>query len=276
MNSLNDGHRKPWLGRSIYLAGAVATCGALALAMLTFDQQANAADSASTAVGSTLKTASLAKAAPKSSDAQHESVLRKQAYTVDGFRNAHFGMDEKEVRRAIVKDLGVSDKDIKIQRNAQQRTRALVVHVASLAPGPGNAVVSYILGYRSHKLIQVNVIWGLDNNAKKDRADLKDIYSAANTLTYYFGNYSWRDGGVVRNALIDPTTLMLFRGEDLHKGAAEIILGNVPIRVERNAKDAKSASNVKPSKPAGPAYLRVSYVANRVKPDIYSLPKGTF
>lgn len=195
-------------------------------------------------------------------------------YLVKGFRSALFGMDDATLRPIIAKDLGVSKNAIRIENNDVQRTRALVVEMPTLDPGPGSALVSYVLGYKSRKLIQVNIVWGLDDKIQQNDAALQDIYNAANILSYHLADYTWRDGGVVKNALVDPTTLMMFHGEDAAQGAAEIILGNVSITLNEEGSPSSEASE--PSKPVGRAYLRVSYMVNRIKPDIYTLTKGQF
>ena len=214
------------------------------------------------------------KSATASKDTQRQAPAAA-TYTVTGFRSARFGMNETAVRQAIAKDLGATGAAIKVEENPQQRTKALVVTVPSLQPGPGSAIVSYIFGHKSQNLIQVNVVWGLEPKAEQsaaiNQAAAQEIYSAANTLSYYFADYTWRDGGIVRNALIDPTTLMLFHGEDTSQGAAEIVLGNVAIDVQAEGDKVK-----KTSKPTGNPYLRVSYVSNRTKPDVFALPKGDF
>lgn len=254
--------KKHWLKRAM-----LATAIPAALTALIALGNATWTDSAIAAPPESKKTASLEQ--PKSAPEARMKAPDSAVYSVKGFRSARFGMDEAQLRQAIERDLGVAGSAIRVEENALQRTRALIVDLPKLDPGPGNAVVSYVLGHKSKKLIQVNVVWGLGKDAGE--SDLQEIYSAANTLSYYFADYTWRDGGVVRNALIDPTTLMLFHGEDTGDGAAEIILGNVPITVNQ-----EEGGEAEPSKPTGPAYLRVSYIADRTEPDIYMLAKGEF
>ena len=201
------------------------------------------------------------------------AVEAARAHSVKGFRSARFGMDETALHAIIAKDLGVKKDQIRVEDNTVQRTRALVVETASLDPGPGRAIVSYVLGYKSRELIQVNVVWGLDEALQKKDTALQDIYAAASILSDYFAGNAWRDGGVIRNAVIDPTTLVMFRGEDGGAGAAEIILGNVPIVLNEEGSPLNSADA--PTL-AGPSYLRLSYIADRTNPDIYALAKGQF
>src|SRR5262245_6157832 len=93
----------------------------------------------------------------------------KPTYDLKGFRTARFGMTEAEVRSAIQKDFAVKPDQIRTAPNALERTTALVVPLQALDPGPGPATAAYILGYKSKRLIQVNVVW-----AREARADAKD------------------------------------------------------------------------------------------------------
>ena len=206
------------------------------------------------------------------SDNAARAVEASRAYDVKGFRGARFGMNEAALHAIIAKDLGVKKDEIRVEDNTVQRTRALVVETATLDPGPGRAIVSYVLGYKSRELIQVNIVWGLDDKLQKQENALQDIYAAGSILTDYFAGNAWREGGVIRNAVIDPTTLVMFRGEDADSGAAEIILGNVPIVLNQEG----SSSPADAPALAGPSYLRLSYIADRTNPDIYALAKGDF
>ena len=78
---------------------------------------------------------------------------------VEGFRSAKFGADEKTVRAAIKADFGLEGKAVSAEENPVEKTTALVATVDALEPG-GKAQIAYILGYKSKKLIQVNVVWG--------------------------------------------------------------------------------------------------------------------
>ena len=78
---------------------------------------------------------------------------------VEGFRSAKFGTDERAVRAAIKADFGLDAKAVSAEENPIEKTTALVATVETLEPG-GKAQIAYILGYKSKKLIQVNVVWG--------------------------------------------------------------------------------------------------------------------
>lgn len=257
-----------WTAPAVLVAAAAAAFGVLNGKAPAAETGDNARLAAAPQQRAELETALLT--APSENAAR--AVEAARAHSVEGFRSARFGMNEAALHAIIAKDLGVKKDEIRVEDNTMQRTRALVVETAALDPGPGRAVVSYVLGYKSRELIQINVVWGLDEKLQKKDTALQDIYAAASILSDYFAGNSWREGGVVRNAVIDPTTLVMFRGEDADSGATEIILGNVPIVVN----EAGSSSDATAPALAGPSYLRLSYIADRTNPDIYALAKGQF
>ena len=191
----------------------------------------------------------------------------KPAYDVAGFRGAHFGMDEAQVRAAIQADFSVKPDAIKVVPNAMERTTALVVALPALEPGPGPATAVYILGYKSKKLIQVNLVW--TQNAAADKSDSGPYLVAGVQLANYFNGFGWRDGKVTMGAPSGSNTLVLFAAEDGKTGAVQVVVNGVAF--ER--KDGKVETA--PQAP-GSVSLRVAYIANRAEPDIFKLQPGRF
>ena len=72
--------------------------------------------------------------------------------TIEGFRGAHFGMTEDQVREAIKKDFPTAAAKLKVTIHPTEKTAVLSLLVPDLLPHSGNARVSYILGYKSKKL----------------------------------------------------------------------------------------------------------------------------
>src|SRR5579864_1917738 len=70
-----------------------------------------------------------------------------QPLHVEGFRSAHWGMAEAQVRAAIAKDFKVTPDKIKSEENLAERTQVLSVLVPDLLEGAGPARASYIFGY---------------------------------------------------------------------------------------------------------------------------------
>jgi hypothetical protein len=189
-------------------------------------------------------------------------------YEVSGFRDAHFGMSEQEVRAVASKTLGVKPTDIASGVNAVEGTTVLTVHVASLDPGPGPAVIAYILGYTSKKLIQVNVIWADD--AANNKSDPNAMIAAGTRLQRYFAGFTWSKDTTRAGIPVGPNTVVLFSGEDEKKGAVHLILDGVKYQMEREGKATTSPE------PKGPPKLLINYIADRDSPDVAKIDKGKF
>ena len=93
-----------------------------------------------------------------SSSIGHDSAQTAEPAIIDGYRSAHFGMNEAEVKKAIKADFSVDDPAKAL--NETERTAALLVRGKTLVPDSPPATVSYIFGATTAKLIQVNVVWG--------------------------------------------------------------------------------------------------------------------
>ena len=191
----------------------------------------------------------------------------RQAYEVTGFRNAHFGMTEQELRAAVVKDFALKPADITSSVNAVEGTTVLTAKVAALEPGPGPAAVAFILGHASKKLIQINVIWGEQNAAGSDP---NAMIAAGERLARYFAGYAWNKDTTRAGVPVGPNTVVLFSGEDSKTGAVRLILDGVKYQMQKDGKDATSPD------PKGPPRILINYIANRDNPDVATIPKGQF
>src|SRR5207245_5841546 len=74
--------------------------------------------------------------------------------TIDGFRQARFGMSEEQVRQAVRKDFPAAAATLASAVHPSEKTTILSLSVTDLLPHTGKARLSYIFGYRSKKLIQ--------------------------------------------------------------------------------------------------------------------------
>src|SRR5207244_4722112 len=105
---------------------------------------------------------------PGAHQAEPDTTERVQ---VEGFRSARWGMTEVQVKAAIQKDFNIPVDKEQVEENPSERTSVLSVTGNEILEGAGKARISYILGYTTKKLIQVNVIWGttIDPQAKPER-----------------------------------------------------------------------------------------------------------
>jgi hypothetical protein len=197
----------------------------------------------------------------------HAAANERQAYEVTGFRDAHFGMNEQELREAVTKDFSLKPADITSSVNPVEGTTVLTAKVASLEPGPGPAAIAYILGHNSKKLIQINVVWGEQKSAGNDT---NTVVTAGERLARYFAGYAWSKESTGAGVPVGPNTVALFSGEDDKTGAVRLILDGVKYQVQKDGKDATSPD------PKGPPRILINYIANRDNPDVASIPKGRF
>jgi hypothetical protein len=188
-------------------------------------------------------------------------------YEVTGFRDAHFGMTEQEVRAVVTKDFGLKPIDISSSVNPVEGTTVLTAKVASLDPAPGPAVVAYILGYTTKRLIQINVAWG---DQAADKADPNAMIGAGTRLERYFAGFSWSKDTTRAGVPVGPNTIVLFSGEDNKTGAIRLILDGVKYQMEQNGKETNSPD------PKGPPKLLINYIADRDNPDVAKIEKGKF
>ena len=176
-----------------------------------------------------------------------------------GYRNARFGMNESQVRGAIKKDL--ASAEIRLEQNELEHTTVLVVAGQQLLEESPLATVSYILGAKSAKLFQVNIVWG-DNGG----ADVKKIFATAHALSAYFvEQWTYAKDSVVMNQGLPDGSLLVFRGTDT--SGRMVALHFLPIL---EPADPKAPPQVKK------ATLKLSYIENPAKPDIFRIEKGKF
>ena len=182
---------------------------------------------------------------------------------VEGFRSARWGMDAAQVKAAIHKDFGVPAEKVKTEENAAERTTVLTIAVNDLLEGAGPARISYILGYKTKKLIQATVLWGtpVDPQAQPEK-----VVAAANQLRQLFLDSGYQPETVVANARMADGTILVFQGQDTDKHTTVLRLANTPAPTKGSKAEAAGASVV----------LSLSYILDSRSPDIFRLKKGQF
>ena len=183
----------------------------------------------------------------------------RSLHEIKGFRSAHFGMSEEEVRAAVARDFKDYAALIQQADNPVDRVRLLVLPLPALEPGPGAAGVTYIFGATSHKLIQVNVLW--TTSPKPGDAERSRLATAGIQLSDYFRALGWRPDAATMGVPLGPNGLVLFSGVDPHKAMVEVTLFGSVIRNKDSAA------------PEGPAKLRVAYISTIGAADVAPAPK---
>lgn len=185
---------------------------------------------------------------------------------VAGFRSAQWGMTEAQVKTAIHKDFNLAADKIKKQENAVERTAVLTISVPDLLEGAGTARVSYIFGYTSKTLIQVNLLWG---GAADPQTTAQKVVTAANELRQLFIDSGYKADTIVTNAKMPDGSILVFQGQDADKHMTVLRLASAAAAPP--AAHGKSAE-----KPAMTTALALSYILDASSPDVYRLKKGQF
>ena len=183
----------------------------------------------------------------------------KATVHVDGFRGAIWGMTEAEVKSAITSEFKIPAGKLKSEVNPNEKTTVLTITVPDLIDGAGTARISYILGYITKRLIEVNILWGtpVDPRAKPEM-----IVAAANQLRDLFLNSGYDPGTIAANARASDGSIVVFTGQDSDKHTTVLRL-------------LRSAGNEKEKQPPATA-LFLSYVMDSLHPDVFKLKTGQF
>jgi hypothetical protein len=140
-----------------------------------------------------------------------QTPKKKEWAVIDGFRSAKFGMNEKEVLRAISKDFKISNDKVIRKFNSLEKTKALIIKVPNLTKHGETSDIVYILGYKSKKLITINIDWG---KGVSNKFDPKKILAIGNGLRRYFAKKRFKEKGYTENKKLNDEQYMLFRGRD--------------------------------------------------------------
>jgi hypothetical protein len=200
---------------------------------------------------------------PKSEAEQQPAPPAGPAATIDGFRQALFGMNEEQVRQAIRKDFSATAGKIGNAVHPSEKTTVLSVPVSDLLPNTGNARISYIFGYRSKKLIQVNIVWTSEGNAAGDET----LVGTANSLRDYFASQNYKPDTVVANRQLAENTIVVFSAGDLQGRMVLLVLSGVAAAAHGEEKKG-------PRPP--PLTLELSYIQDAAHPDVFRIGKGQF
>jgi hypothetical protein len=182
---------------------------------------------------------------------------------IEGFREARFGMNEEQVKQAIRKDFPEAAGKLARAIHPTEKTIVLSLTVADLLPHSGNARISYILGHRSKKLGQVNIVWSSDGSTAGDET----IVGTANSLRDYFLAEKFKPDSVVANHQLAPDAILVFRASDEQKRTILLVLSGVAA--------AARADDKKAPKPP-PLSLELSYIEDPAHPDVFRIGRGQF
>lgn len=217
----------------------------------------------------TLPAAVWAEASPtaKPTDAPPPAAAPQHAATahVEGFRSARWGMTEAQVKAAIKTDFNIGEDKLKGTENLAEKTQVLTITAPDVLEGAGTAQISYIFGFASKKLIQVNLMWStvLDPQATPEK-----IVAGADQLRVLFLGSGYDPQTMTANAKMADGSILVFEGQDADKHTTLLRLATGT--ATPNDKDGKAG------KPVPIATLSLSYILDAREPDIFRLKKGSF
>lgn len=204
--------------------------------------------------------APVAAGATSTSTAAAETPADDKIKAVDGFRSAKFGMNEADVRAAMSKDFSSKPDAIRVQDNASELTRSLLLSVPELLPNGGTAELSYVFGYKSKSLIQVGAVWSKGTDAAMTP---EKLFSNANILRAHFLSEGFKPDSIAVNMPVSGGIVM-FRGSDTRDRSVILLLQGTFENKENN------------QRVLTPTSLLLFYVADAKSPDIFKLPPGQF
>lgn len=196
------------------------------------------------------------------------TAVEKPLTDVKGFRSAYFGMTTEQVEQAIMRDFDIQVDAILKQFFDMEKTVIFVIEVSDLILDGGRSQVAYIFGYQSKTLIQVNVLWGWPVFPE---ANPKSVVATANILRRHFSDKRFKKDGLLMNVPLSQGTIIAFRGSDANDRMVLVQLTSAEA-VPTGSKD----SNEKDKKPVARVSLRLSYISNPKKPDIFRLSPDKF
>jgi hypothetical protein len=191
--------------------------------------------------------------------AKPETGTSQKWAVVSGFRSAQFGMNERDILKAIKSDFGLGKKQVSRQVHPNEKTITLGIKVSKLLPESGPAKIFYILGYKTRRLIHIKVIWG--RPVMKD-PNAEAVVATANQLRNHFVQKKYQKKGFALNAQLGAGVILVFQGKDRKGRAARLLLSN-----PKSEGDKKAGENIA---------LTLSYIEKPEDPDVYRIKEGDF
>ena len=178
---------------------------------------------------------------------------------ISGFRSAKFGMKMEAVKQAIHKDFGIFDSKIDAISHPTEQTQSLGISIDKLLPQSGKSRAVYVFGYKSKRLMQVNILMGhpVDTDITPQQ-----VVDSGNLLGNHFFKKQYLEDGLVAHARLNDGSVLIFRGKD-QKGRMALLRLSNPQANEGNKEDLKIT-------------LTLSYIEKPEQPDAFQLKEDDF
>jgi hypothetical protein len=193
------------------------------------------------------------------------TVSAQSDETIEGLRTAAFGMDKDAVLAAIETDFGITEDGISASRHSVERTELLTISVDDLIPDSGPAAITYIFGFESKTLIQVNLVWGAPTNAGADPAQL---VATSEILKSFFLSKGFPSEKVLTDIAITDEVLVVYQGTDVQDRSVLMTL-TAPATGEISEAGTPIFDTSQLS-------LTLSYISDATNPDVFTLPPDAF
>tara|TARA_Y100000758_G_C15708300_1_gene296092 strand:- start:34 stop:534 length:501 start_codon:yes stop_codon:yes gene_type:complete len=164
-----------------------------------------------------------------------------------------------EVKNAITRDFSIAARKIDAISHPTEQTQSLGISMDQLLPNSGKSRVVYVFGYKSKRLIQVNILTGhpVDTDVTPQQ-----VVDSGNLLGNHFFKKRYQEDGLVAHARLSDGSVLIFRGKD-QKGRMALL------RLSNPQPNAKKGDDLKIS-------LTLSYIEKPEKPDAFQLKENDF
>ena len=139
------------------------------------------------------------------------TTIPSKKWHVDGFRSAKFGMNEKQVMQALLKDFKATKELVLRRINPATKNLMLLVYINDLALEGLDAHIIYTFEFRSKRLINVEVTWGRDVS---DKADIQKMALLTNALKKHFLKKINGMQRVILDKVMKDGNTIIFRAQD--------------------------------------------------------------
>jgi hypothetical protein len=185
-------------------------------------------------------------------------LSKKQWRVIDGFRSAKFGMTAKQVMTAIAKDFKIPKNKIERLVSPNHKTPLLIIHLPKLMELGGPADIVYVLGYKSKRLVQVNIDWGSDVSGSFVE---EEIFVIRDSLKRHFTKKIYKKDKLLENFRTASTPthhrLVVFSGRDQKDRSVFL---RMEIGITKEGAPKKGPRSLK---------LVLSYIQNPDNPDFF-------
>ena len=188
-------------------------------------------------------------------------VMAKPAYILDGFRSAKFGQSQQQVLQSIRNDFGVFKKSVIKTTHRINKTPMLTVKLTSLEPFSAAATIHYVFGYKSKRLIQVDVFWNVKTKNKQIKNNFirSSILLSESFQKYDVSNFQKWEGDY-ENSKLQILSLI----QPKSNNALEIVLTNVALKKMNDG-----STDIIANFNNNPLELKLTYIYNYKVLDIY-------